>query len=192
MPPPPTPEWSRKVAVDKLGQKPSKTILEASEQECRDLARRLRVEGIEKLSGEIILQRQPGGHVIAATGTVKATVRQLCVTTLKPLSNKITADIEAWFSDEAQAVTLNKARRERATQRADTEVQMLEEGEDPETVDADGMLDLGELAAQFLSLAVDPFPRSAAAAGGETELPAAGRPNPFAALKDWKTEKDRG
>jgi hypothetical protein len=55
------------------------------------------------------------------------------------------------------------------------------------------VIDVGELAAQYLSLAIDPYPRSITARnmpeGNETVITAGERPNPFAALKDWKAGK---
>ena len=181
----PTPEWSRKVAIDRLGHRPLTTTLSATPEECRDLARRLRVEGIDNIEGQIVLSRESGNHIIAASGEIRATVRQACVVTLAPLSSKIASAIEAWYSDEAQAVNLNRARRARETQHVDVEVELLNEADDPEPV-VGGMIDIAELATQFLSLAIDPFPRSAAARAAPAETPLPARPNPFAALKDWK------
>ncbi|MGH6890961.1 MAG: hypothetical protein ACREEP_01765, partial [Dongiaceae bacterium] len=60
----------------------------------------------------------------------------------------------------------------------------------------DGWIDLGELAAEQLGLAIDPYPRKPDAqipaewtAEPASEPPAAKRPNPFAALEKLKVHK---
>ena len=56
-------------------------------------------------------------------------------------------------------VRVDRAVRIRAGGCADAELELLPEEEDPEPV-VDGMIDVGELAAQFLLLGVDPYPRA--------------------------------
>jgi len=78
--------------------------------------------------------------------------------------------------------------------RQENEVIDFEQDDAPEVIE-NGVIDLGELAAQHLSLAMDPFPRR-----DDAEIPAAYRPQDGAeeegqpsalaqALKQWKHDK---
>ena len=83
-----------------------------------------------------------------------------------------------------------RARHERDKDRGVEERPMLEEHEDPEPI-VDGRINLGELVTQYLSLAIEPYPRSEEAKKileeNNNSMPA--RENPFAALKTLKDEK---
>jgi hypothetical protein len=189
-----TPEWSLKVDVAQLGGEAVRIALTSTPEQRKDLARRMKVNALEALEGEVLIQRRPGSHIIHVKGQVKANVSQSCVVTLEPILTPIDEKIEAWYSDEDRIISLSRARREQQGMRADAELEIAGEEEDPEPV-IDGAIDVGELAAQYLSLAIDPYPRCEAARKaeneGETIIRAGSRPNPFAALKDWKAGRDK-
>ncbi len=113
-------------------------------------------------------------------------------------SQPIEEKFESWYSDEDQVVSLPRVRRvQQQGMRTDAELEILGEEEDPEPV-IDGTIDVGELAAQHLALAIDLYPRSeavrSAAEGEEGEeavFTAGERTNPFAALKDWKAGRNK-
>jgi hypothetical protein len=190
---PTTPEWPHKVEIARLGPGPMRVSLESTEQQRRDLARRIKVNTIDKAEAKFVLERRPNSHVIHVTGTVIADVVQSCVVTLEPVHTHISEEIDSWYSDEKEVVSLPRVRREQEGLRADAELEILGEEEDPEPV-VEGAIDVGELAAQYLSLAIDPYPRSQAVKDvedeGEIVITAGERPNPFAALKDWKAGKN--
>ena len=200
------PEWPRRIDVSEIGTNPYKSSISATELERKDVARRLKLDSINFLAADYVLQREAGSNIIHVSGTVNATVVQPCVISLEKIEEKISEDFESWYADESQAVSLARVRQDRISRLVDSEVPVLEEKEDPEAV-IDGKIDLGELAVQFLSLAVSPFPRAEgsvkastapvggpegevyASAGEETTGP---RRNPFAALKNWKKGRETG
>lgn len=192
-----TPEWSHKVDSGTIDSKITKHHIVASDEECKDLARRLRIISVTGLEADMTMQRVPDRNIIHVTGRLKAQVTQSCVITNEPVTEAIEEIFESWHDDEEQVISLDKAKRDRLSMMVDSELPMPDDQDDPEPV-IDGQIDLGELATQHLSLAITPYPRAVGAthsqtdegnwqvlAGGATE-----RPNPFAALKDWKLKKE--
>jgi hypothetical protein len=186
-------EWPHKIETAVINHVPKQVSFSASEQERKDLARRLQVNAVESAEAQMTLQRDRGSYYIHVTGSVKALIRQSCVVTLELLRNEISDEFEAWYTDQPDVVSLTKARREKEG-KMDAEVPIMDEHEDPEKV-VDGHIDLGELAAQYLSLAINPYPHADGAEHEQAvdsimESSAAPRKNPFAALKDWKFKGD--
>lgn len=183
------PEWSYMLETEKVADKPLAFVVEASAEECRDLARRLDVVAISDLRADVGIEREKSG-LIYVSGIVRANLEQSCVITGDPVITPIEEEFDGWFSDKDSPVSLNKVRHDRLAQKADMEVQVLDEKDDPEPV-INGKIDIGELAAQYLSLAIPPYPHKEGAMHDVTtdDVPLnkkATRPNPFAALKDWK------
>jgi uncharacterized metal-binding protein YceD (DUF177 family) len=135
---------------------------------------------------------------ISVTGTLVADVTQACVTTLEPVSDHIEEDFEGWYLDESQATSFTRAKKRLnpvddesidLPPLDDEETAVTHEQDDPEPV-VNGMVDIGELVAQYLSLALNPYPHSEEALksgplGEEGDL---AKPNPFGVLKDWKAK----
>lgn len=188
------PEWPHKIEIERIGTTPLRVAIEASPQQCKDVARRLRVQGIKDLKADLVLTRKAGSHIIHVAGTVQAAVDAVCVVSGEPLQSRAVEDFEAWFSDEEHVIPLARARREQMSLMAEGEIPIAEEEEDPEPV-VEGQIDLGELAVQYLSLGIDPFPQKEGAVFPATDekqeerLKEQGWHNPFAALKDWKSNK---
>ena len=80
------------------------------------------------------------------TGRLEADVVQSCVVTFEPVPAKIEAEFDRLFSRDVPEEALD-------------EVEIDAEAELPEPL-VDGRLDLGEILAEELSLALDPYPRS--------------------------------
>lgn len=186
------PEWSHKIPVGDIGAAPLRTVISASPQQRKDLARRLRVESVESAEATLDLQRDPATLVLHVAGVLRARVVQPCVITREPVEEAIETPVEGWFADPDRVVSLLKARRERSKEMTDGELPMLEEKDDPEPV-IDGAVDLGELVAQYLSLAVNPYPHREGAVFEEGAVAAAEgaavpplRRSPFAALRKLK------
>ncbi len=189
------PEWSHKVAAEGIGATPLRTSISASPQQRKDLARRLGVKSIESTEAVLTLVRDPN-MVIHISGELKARVVQPCVVTLEPVTQDIQSSVEGWFANPDRVVSIAKARHERQSRSADAELPILEEKDDPEPI-VDGEIDLGELATQFLSLSIDPYPHKEGVAFERQEDAAGGgkasetRRNPFAALKNWKKAENK-
>lgn len=168
-----TPEFSRIVAVETIGDTPRDLHVEADETERRRLAGRFGWATVERLDADVRLVAQAGG--IAASGQLHAVLNQKCVATGEPVHEAVSMPFVVRF----------------------VETSMLGAGEDEvELADDDldvvefsgGAIDVGEAVAQTLALCVEPFPRCPDA---QERLRAAGvgeadpaRTGPLAGLKD--------
>lgn len=161
------PEFSRLI---RLVPEPREVRVTAEPAECAALARRFGILGIHALGAELRLVPEPGGS-IRARGHLSAEVEQSCVVTLEPVRQRVGAPLD---------------------------LRILGDGEEPADDDPDspdeiesagGMVDLGEVVAEQLALALDPYPRAPGAVlpelGDTPPEPAPEppqRPNPFAKL----------
>lgn len=192
----PAPEWSVLVDAQTVTTTPQKTRISATEEERKALCVRLGLNNISSLSADITLHREKGS-VIHVNGLMKANVMQACSITTDPVQTQIEETFEGWFADQDRIVMLAKARHERLGRMTDSEIPILDESEDPEPL-VNGMIDIGELVVQHLSLAVDAFPRRRGLEDTEIVDVSAGDPaalvrrNPFEALKNWKKSKTDG
>ena len=187
------PEWSHRVETGNVGARPFRVTLIATPEERKDLARRLRVQEISAASAAITLEREQGSSLIRVEGTVEGRLIQACVSTGQPVHDEVKESFEAWYTDPAEAVPFAKARREKLI-RGEREMEVLPERDDPELA-TDGFIDVGELAAQYLSLGINPYPHAGDMPpvgmdeAGTVIAAGPAKRNPFAALKDWKRSK---
>lgn len=184
-------EFVFNVSAAKIGPEPYKAAFVADSKALRLLAKRYGIEAVNSLEGEVVLRRESDGMTISATGHFHAEVVQSCVTTLEPVPDQIAETFEGWFLDESQASSFERARRKKLEVDAtdmpleDNESPIEDERDEPDTIKG-GMVEVGELVAQYLSLALNPYPHSPAAVqqgplGDESDLK---KPNAFAVLKD--------
>ncbi len=188
----PDPEWSVPFDVASLGPKPLSRKIVADRDSCADLAVRFDVAGLADVQAALTLERIRGGHVIHVTGTVQALVHQTCSLTGDPMETIIQDTIEAYFSEPSDVISFAKGRVAADVRAGETEVPMVDEADAPEPI-INGTIDLGEIAAQFLSLAIDPYPRSVKgeeplviAHGPTDEEDERRKPHPFDQLKAWR------
>ncbi|CAM9091272.1 unnamed protein product [Chrysoparadoxa australica] len=150
-------EWSRPFQLHSLVRgRPRDMNIQAEEEECNALASRFGLSKIESLQAKVSLERadSQSGNVIVAQGRVTANVVQLCVATLRPFPVFVDAPFRSMIR-EADAVD---------------EDDLIEFGmgipiddDDAETLDIDeevaagGVIDLGEMAAQYLVLSIDRY-----------------------------------
>ena len=165
----PAPEFSRPVGVNTLPRGGRTVAIEADEAERAALARRFDLLALDELRVRFTLTPGRGDTVVVA-GTLNAAVVQRCVVTLDPVPAAVEDEIEAVFADAA------------GRDEAEIEVDPLAAEVEPLI---DGRIDLGELAAQHLSLALDPYPRSPDAPEPAAEPPEVEPETrrPFAVLK---------
>ncbi len=118
--------------------------------------------------------RPVGSDEAVVNGKIEGVVRQVCVVSLDEFDNPIADNFSVDFAVEPES-------------KAKTEDE--EEIEDLPDPIIDGKIDLGALAAEFLILSVDPYPRKP---GAEFEPPATGeaapepRRSPFEGLSGLK------
>lgn len=173
------PEFSRIVDADTVSETVKSIEIGADETERRRLAGRFGLKSIERLSARISLARRAG--ILHADGAIDAAVTQSCVVTGDPMPARVTAPFAVRYVPGAFAGA--------------SEEEFELSAEDCDTLPLDGnRIDLGELAAETLALALDPFPRSegADAALAESGLAGEAGTGPFAALKGLKDRLDDG
>jgi uncharacterized metal-binding protein YceD (DUF177 family) len=167
-------EFSRFIEADSVGVRPIERQISANGEERAALAVRFQLPSIERLEAHLTLKRA-GSGVIHVRGSLEADVVQSCVVTLAPVPAQIREAFAVDFSD-----------REPKPEAADFD---LDAADPPEPI-RNGHIDLGELAAQQLSLSLDPYPRAPGAAvpdefAGQADLGSGpDKPaNPFLILK---------
>ena len=159
-----TPEFSRPAAVERIGAAGRTSEVAADDSECRALAERFGILAVESLTARLTLRAH--GPLVHVEGRLSARVVQACVVTLEPVA----ADI-----DEAFAITFGPEVPE------DSDELVIDlDSEDPPEPIIDGKIDLGEVVAEHLALALDPFPRAPGAVFEPPDAP--GTTGPFAAL----------
>ncbi|MBB2157160.1 DUF177 domain-containing protein [Gluconacetobacter diazotrophicus] len=174
-------EFSRKVAVGRIAASGKEVTIEAEKAERVALARRLGLPAVHALSCRYRLTPGRQGEVLAE-GWLTAEVEQVCVVTTDHFTDVLAENFTARF------VPAERFRED--------------EDLDPEAIDEipyeRDMIDLGELAAEELSLVLDPYPRAPGSVlpegVGHVDAPPANpedeeegaRPSPFAALAALK------
>lgn len=166
------PEFSRPCAVDRLPAGGQGFALAATEAERAALARRFDLDALDRLEAEGHVQAVPvagAQPLVEVSGRLRAAASQRCVVTLEPVPATLDTTFRRVFTrelpDEAAA--------------AEIEVDALDDDE-PEPLPPGETLDLGELVAEELAVALDPYPRSPDADAVLAEVGAG--PEPVAAV----------
>jgi hypothetical protein len=140
-------EFSREIGLEGLTFNAKEFEFEASDDECRALAERFGILAIHSIKVTGALGRVPGSGDIELCGHVQAVLEQNCSITLGPIEEEVETSFEIRFSDQIN--------HDRPLGEAD---EWLEDCSfEPKPV---GPVDVGEIAAQYLSMAMSPFPRT--------------------------------
>ena len=164
--------WHVPVRLEDVPETGLHVDLVADEHVRTGLAALAGVSGVPRLEAAIDVARY--GNGLRATGRLSATVGQTCVVTLEPMENQVEELIDVIFAPSTVGFAgLNAA---------------FEADEPPEVLH-DGTADLGAIAAEFLLLGIDPYPRKP---GAEFAPPAeeGAAATPFAALARLKGSKN--
>ena len=169
--------FSRPVKVDALPREGLRQSLQATPAERAALARQFGLVAIAELNASFLVKR--AGREVRVSGAVHAEVTQTCVVTLEPFPVELDEPVDVRFAPPIA---------QRPEARGEIETLSLD-NEDPPDPIVDGKIDLGALAAEFLALGLDPYPRKP---GAEfTASPEAASPqSPFAALAEMAKKKD--
>jgi uncharacterized metal-binding protein YceD (DUF177 family) len=135
-------EFARPQRVDSIGDDARAVEIDADAEERVALAKRFDLIAIEKLTGKFTIRRDAAG--IVAEGRVAATVTQACSITGDPLPATVDEPVALRFVAEEDA--------------GQDEVELGDSDIDVIPYDG-GTIDLGEVAAETMALALDPFPR---------------------------------
>ena len=165
------PEFSRPIALDRIGLKEKSYEISADGKERAALAERLGIPAVNSFDATIRLRLTGGGTLVRLSGHVRAELTQICGVTLEPIPTSVAEDFSRVYSVEA------------GDEMAEVVIEM-DEDDVPDPIE-DGHIDMGEAAAEHLALAMDPFPRAADAAFDSPEEPPEEpevKPSPFAGL----------
>ena len=141
------------------------------------IAERLGLTRLDRLEAHVVLERD--GATIGAKGRVLASLDQSCVITGEPVAAHVDEPFEVKFIPEAAVASPGE------------EIELA--AEDCDTMFHDGAtIDLGAAVADSLALALDPYPRSSAAAAAlkEAGVMSETEASPFAVLAKLKRGDD--
>lgn len=148
------PEFSRLVARGEIVRGEVTRDIEAEPAERAALAERFGLVALDRLEATLRLRPKRGGQLLSLEGRLKAAVIQRCVVTLE--------DLPAAVEDEVSRLyTLASGETDPAP---GVEIEVDAEGEDPPEPIGPRGIDLGEVVAEQLGLALDPYPRAPGAA----------------------------
>lgn len=185
-----TPEFSRIVKTDEQVNPKEKLVIEANDKERAALAKRFELVSIDSLTAELTIKTASNGEV-TLRGTMHAEIVQSCVATLEPVPETVEDAIEVLFSPHVSEDDLPSNPDDLEDLSEEELMALLDQ---PEPL-VDGMIDVGEVVAQFLAVAMNPYPRN-----DDVEMPDSvkseeeaqeERPNPFAQLAGLKEQLEK-
>ena len=184
-------EIERIVDVERMAPGGTAIEIAASDAERNALARRFGFLGLPSFSARASVDRGPAGQIVVE-GRLRGRIVQACILTLDPVTQQL---------DEAFRIVFRRdAVDERDPESGDAIVSAQPDAPEPLS---GNLLDVGEIIAEQLSLAADPYPRKPGVAL-EDVLPKAGlrrggrpppkeqRRHPFAGLAALRDKPRRG
>ena len=141
----PSAEFSRPVAVDRLGPEEAVFEIAPSGGERAALAKRFGLISLDGLQAKVTLRRLDDARRVRLSATFSVDVLQSCVVTLEAVPSHIEDSFVLVYQEGAKE--FRKAI-------------CLLEGEDPPEPLIDGVIDVGEAVAEHLGLALDAYPRA--------------------------------
>ncbi|CAH1661370.1 conserved hypothetical protein [Hyphomicrobiales bacterium] len=186
----------------------------ATPEELVALAGSFGLPAIHRLDASFRLSGTP--KRIKVRGEVRARIEQICVVTLEPFASDVAEPIEVDFAAEPSRRALEERRLDdwdgevsrsrggrRGSEPESRSAEMRLSDADPPDEIVDGAIDLGQLAAEFLALGVDPYPRKPGAVFQSDDEEGDGaparkdgnseqvdKPSPFAALSRLRTKSE--
>jgi uncharacterized metal-binding protein YceD (DUF177 family) len=141
-------EIERMVDLDKMGASGSTALeVSASDSERAALTKRFGFLGLPSFSARVTVDRRAGGQVVVV-GRLRGKIVQACILSLEPVTQEL---------DETFRIVF----RQNLTEELDPEsgeAVLSAHADAPEPLSGN-MLDVGEIVAEQLSLAADPYPR---------------------------------
>lgn len=174
---------SRPVAVAEVPAEGLDLDIVANAAERAALAKLNGLPEIPALAATLRLRRWRGEGV-EVTGELRARLRQTCVVTLEDFESDIVEPIELRFAPPAEEPRARSRRHE-----PEPEVHEHDAlAEDPPDPLIGGVVDVGVVVSEFLTLALDPYPRKPGAAFVEPAPESASNVSPFAQLRRMRDE----
>jgi uncharacterized metal-binding protein YceD (DUF177 family) len=182
-------EIERNVDIDRMGTGGSALDIVASEGERAALAKRFGFLDLPAFSARVTVDRRLGGQIVVE-GRLRGRIVQACVLTLDPVTQDLDDTFRVVFKPD-MADDLDPESGEAV---------LSAQADAPEPLEGN-MLDVGEIVAEQLSLAADPYPRRPGAKLDDVLLkhryggrkgPPEQRRHPFAGLAALKDKPRRG
>jgi uncharacterized metal-binding protein YceD (DUF177 family) len=170
--------WSVPVRLDEVPETGLHMDIEADAAVRAAVAAAAGVNEVPRLTASFDVARH-GRDGLRVFGTVSARVHQTCVVTLEPVENELEEHVDLVF---VPATALGPS---------GSEVNLGAEAIEPPETLIDGVVDLGAVAAEFLMLGIDPYPRKPGAVFEPPQNADAGS-HPFAALAALRSGRDPG
>ena len=157
--------------------------IEANPAECAAIAEDADLPAVASLVADFHVARKANGR-FDVTGQVTADVTQICVVTLEPFKSTLTQEVSIAFALPAHPS------REHGERGKSVAVVDIADTEDPPDPIIDNAIDLGAVALEFLTLALDFYPKKpgvhfAEVVTGEDDEP---EPSTFAALERFRNK----
>ena len=169
--------WRFPVVVAELPEGGREFDLKPDEAARASLARFAGVLAVPALTARLHV-RPVGRDGAVVGGTIEGAVRQMCGVTLEPFDNPISESVSLRFAPPAAGA--NKPNDE-------VDVDLAED--DPPDPLVNGAVDLAVVVAEFLALAIDPYPRKPGAVFSPPAEQGGQESSPFAALEKLKAGK---
>lgn len=182
-------EIERLVDLDRMGASGTALEIVASEGERAALAKRFGFLGLPAFSARVTVDRRPGDQVVV-DGRLRGKIVQACVLTLDPVTQEL--------DDTFRIVFKQGLADDRDPESG--EAVLSAQADSPEPL-MGNVLDVGEIVAEQLSLAADPYPRRPGAKledvmprprQGRGKGPPEQRRHPFAGLAALRDKPRRG
>lgn len=186
-------EIERMLDVDRLGPGGSALEIVPSDSERAALAKRFGFLGLPAFSARVSVDRRSGGRIVVE-GRLRGRIVQACILSLEPVTQELDEGFRILFKQDFD--------EERDPESGEALVSALADAPEPLS---GNMLDVGEIVAEQLSLAADPYPRRPGvtledvlpkARNGAKGVVRGGRPeprrHPFAGLAALKDKPRRG
>ena len=145
-------EFSRPLALEKIKTPGMEVEISATPQECERLARRFGLIGVKRVEAKLDLCRREGagGAEYVVRGDFSADVVQTCAITLEPIESSVASRLAVRY--------MSPQAFEEYEERHDQDIPLDLEEEDIDVL-PDGVLDLGEIVAQYLAISLSSYPR---------------------------------
>lgn len=184
-------EWSVPVPVESIPREGTTKTITADDAICAALASRYDLYSVNDLSCDIKVKPQSDKMTFHVTGIINGQITQKSIISGDEVPTKIHYDFEAWYQDQSKIASFQDAQKGKSNDDQD-EFEIADEKDAPEILH-NGIIDLGDIAAEFLGLTLDDYPRTIEekeGTGDHIEInPQDAKPNPFAALAGLKTKE---
>jgi Large ribosomal RNA subunit accumulation protein YceD len=146
-----SPPLSRPIRVETVPREGLTVRVEADPAERAALAAFNNLPAIGRLVATFDLRPGAGG-IVEVSGEVAADVTQTCVVALEPFEARLVEPVNLRFAPPSAAPP------RRGATGGERDEPTFEQEESPDPI-VDGAIDLGAVAAEFLTLGLDPYPR---------------------------------